>query len=143
MGQQAGLEFLDRNTGLESPQVLHIEAEDSGELLVFPGSHRLPRVYTATVGTRKVTDDDWSDFGKTVVPYWTDLIDAAGFAPEVYRPKAGAVLIWHENLMHAGAVRRDLERSRRSIVCHYFAEGAVAYYDSSGAPGEMYMGPRD
>lgn len=115
---------------------------DSGELLVFPGSHRLPRVYTATVSTRKVTDDDWSDFGKTVVPYWTDLINAKGLAPEPYRPKAGAVLIWHENLMHAGSVRRDLERSRRSIVCHYFAEGCVAYYDSSGAPGEMHMGPR-
>ncbi len=115
--------------------------EDSGELRVFPGSHRLPRTYTATVGLPKVTGD-WSEFGKTVVPVWTDMLNAKGFASVPYRPKAGAVLIWHENLMHGGAPRADMAKSRRSIVGHYFAEGAVAYYDSSGLPGAMHLGPR-
>jgi len=115
---------------------------ESGELMVFPRSHRLPRVYTRTVDLPKVRDEDWNEFGQTVTPYWTNLINDGGYAPEPYRPKAGSVLIWHENLMHGGSVRRDLEKSRRSIVCHYFAEGAVAYYDSSGLPGAMYMGPR-
>lgn len=114
----------------------------SGELVVFPGSHRLPRVYLRTANVPKVTNDDWAQFGEAVVPLWTDLINQNGLAPEPYRPKAGAVLIWHENLMHMGSVRRDLEKSRRSVVCHYFAEGAVAYYDSSGSPGHVYMGPR-
>lgn len=115
---------------------------ESGELAVFPGSHRLPRVYLRTANVPKVTNDDWTQFGQVVVPVWTDLINQNGFAPEPYRPKAGSVLIWHENLMHMGSVRRDLEKSRRSVVCHYFAEGAVAYYDSSGMPGHVYMGPR-
>lgn len=115
--------------------------EGSGELAVYPGSHRLPRVYMSSVGLKKVEDEDWTDFGATVIPRWTEMLAEKGLQPDVYRPKAGTVLIWHENLMHAGSVRLNPEKSRRSIVCHYFARGAVAYYDSSGMPGITYQGP--
>jgi hypothetical protein len=73
---------------------------------------------------------------------WTEQLQphSGKFRREVYRPKAGTALIWHENLMHAGSVRRDKAISRRSIVGHYFAEGAVVYYDSSGMPGVLYGG---
>jgi hypothetical protein len=111
---------------------------DSGELVVFPGSHRLPRVYMKDAGIPKV-GEDWSQFGATVTPMWTELLGNK-FAREVYRPKAGTVLIWHENLMHAGSMRLDMAKSRRSIVGHYFAEGSVVYYDSSGMPGVLYEG---
>lgn len=111
---------------------------DSGELVVFPGSHRLPRVYMKDAGIPKV-GEDWSQFGETVTPLWTRLLDNR-FRREVYRPKAGTVLIWHENLMHAGSMRLDMSKSRRSIVGHYFAEGSVVYYDSSGMPGVLYEG---
>lgn len=114
---------------------------DSGELVVFPKSHRLPRVYMADTGLPKVTDD-WTGFGQTVVDIWTSHLqpDTDKFARELYRPKAGTVLIWHENLMHAGSMRLDKSISRRSIVGHYFAEGSVVYYDSSGMPGVLYGG---
>jgi hypothetical protein len=111
---------------------------NSGELVVFPGSHRLPRVYMKDAGIPKV-GEDWSQFGETVTPLWTKLLGDK-FAREVYRPKAGTVLIWHENLMHAGSMRLDMSKSRRSIVGHYFAEGSVVYYDSSGMPGVLYEG---
>jgi ectoine hydroxylase-related dioxygenase (phytanoyl-CoA dioxygenase family) len=111
---------------------------DSGELVVFPGSHRLPRVYMKDAGIAKV-GEDWSQFGATVTPMWTELLGDR-FTREIYRPKAGTVLIWHENLMHAGAMRLDMSKSRRSIVGHYFAEGSVVYYDSSGMPGVLYEG---
>jgi ectoine hydroxylase-related dioxygenase (phytanoyl-CoA dioxygenase family) len=113
---------------------------DSGELVVFPGSHRLPRIYMRSVGLPKVRNDDWSAFQEKVVAHWTDLINGRGLAPSPYRPKAGSVLIWHENLMHAGSLRKDLSKSRRSIVGHYFAHGAVVYYDSSGLPGALHEG---
>lgn len=115
---------------------------NSGELVVFPRSHRMPRIYTETAGAAKVTDNDWAAFSDKVVPRWTDLIVQNRLGREIYRPKAGTVLIWHENLLHAGSPRKDLDKSRRSIVCHYFAEGAVAYYDSSGLPGAVYAGDR-
>jgi hypothetical protein len=108
---------------------------DSGELVVFPGSHRERRVYTQSAALPKVVDEDWTEFGEKVVPIWTEMLEKGQYRREIYRPKAGTILIWHENLMHAGSPRRDREKSRRSIVGHYFAHGAVVYYDSSGMPG--------
>jgi len=113
---------------------------DSGELIVFPKSHKLPRVYMSSVGLPKV-GEDWGPFQQKVVSYWTDLIVQNKLTREVYRPKAGTVLVWHENLMHAGSPRKDMSKSRRSIVGHYFAQGSVVYYDSSGLPGVLYEGP--
>jgi Phytanoyl-CoA dioxygenase (PhyH) len=40
--------------------------EGSGELAVYPGSHRLPRVYMHDVGCAKVRGD-WREFGEKVV----------------------------------------------------------------------------
>ena len=108
----------------------------SGELLVYPGSQRLSRVYMRDVGVAKIEDEQWEPF-KPVVARWGELIADAGLQPVPYRPKAGSVVIWHENLMHAGALRTDPAQSRRSVVGHYFAQGAVAYYDSSGRVGAM------
>jgi ectoine hydroxylase-related dioxygenase (phytanoyl-CoA dioxygenase family) len=112
----------------------------SGELVVFPGSHKLDRVYMRTVNLPKIVNDDWIPFQQNVVERWTEMIVKSGLGREFYRPKAGSVLIWHENLMHAGSPRIDMEKSRRSIVGHYFAHGAIVYYDSSGLPGALYQG---
>jgi hypothetical protein len=57
--------------------------------------------------------------------------------PVVYRPERGTVLIWHENLMHAGSARIDKSLSRRSFVTHNFAEGCIVFYDSTGQPGML------
>jgi ectoine hydroxylase-related dioxygenase (phytanoyl-CoA dioxygenase family) len=110
-------------------------------LVVYPGSHRLDRVYRESVGLAPV-ENDWTAFGDTVVERWRTMLTDGGFQLETYRPKAGTVLIWHENLMHAGSVRQDLTKSRKSIVCHYFAEGVVGYYDSSAMPGSMQLDER-
>lgn len=110
----------------------------SGELVVYPGSHRLPRVRMHDSGCAKVEGPDWSGFGATVVRRWGELLEAGGFQPMPYLAKRGSVLIWHENLMHAGSVRRDLSLSRRSLVTHNFARGALVFYDSTGAAGSTF-----
>jgi len=83
-------------------------------------------------------EDIQPDSGELVVPRWQELITRHGLRPEIYRPGAGSVLIWHENLLHAGSRREDPERTRRSIVFHCFAEGAVPYYDSTGQIGYTF-----
>jgi hypothetical protein len=109
---------------------------DSGELEVYSGSHRLPHVYMKNVECSKV-NGDWSEFGRIVQPLWQKMIQENQFERVLYRPKAGSVLIWHENLMHGGTVRVDPSRSRRSIVSHVFADGCLSFYDSSGSVGTM------
>jgi ectoine hydroxylase-related dioxygenase (phytanoyl-CoA dioxygenase family) len=110
---------------------------DSGELIVYPKSHKLERVTMAAAGAGKV-GEDWTEFGETVAARWGAMIQDHQLARETYRPQRGEVLIWHENLMHGGMVRREKSRSRRSIVGHYFADGAIIYHDSSGMPGVLH-----
>ena len=109
----------------------------SGELEVYRGSHRLPRVYLRDTGCQKVRTNDWSEFGEKVVSRWRRAAEDGNFEKIVYRPKRGDVLIWHENLLHAGSVRIDQSLSRRSIVTHNFADGSIAFYDSTGMCGHM------
>jgi hypothetical protein len=109
---------------------------DSGELEVFPGSHRLPRVYMSAAGCAKV-EDDWTEFSGKVVARYRAMLAEGGFARVSYRPKRGTVLVWHENLLHGGGKRIDPSLTRRSIVSHYFADGAIAFYDSTGLAGNM------
>jgi hypothetical protein len=108
---------------------------DSGELVVYPGSHRLPQVRMADVDCNKVVDGDWTEFGAKVLPVWQAGVDQCAIEPVIYRPKKGQILVWHANLMHGGSQRRNLSLSRRSMVIHYFAGGCLNYYDSSGQIG--------
>lgn len=110
---------------------------DSGELEVYRGSHRLPRVYMSDSACAKVTNDDWTEFGRVIATRWQQLLASGKFEKVTYRPKRGTILVWHENLMHGGSMRVDRSLSRRSIVSHYFADGAIAFYDSSGAAGHL------
>jgi len=104
----------------------------SGELVIYPGSHREKRLRMNDLGCSKVKDADWNEFGKKVVPEWGLL--AKKYKPYVYKPKKGTILIWHENLLHGGSQRIDKDIERRSMVIHYFADESIGYYDSSGYP---------
>lgn len=106
-------------------------------MIVYSGSHRLPRVYLRDCDCPK-GEGDWSRFGDTVVKRWEAQIAEAGIQPRVYDAKRGSVLIWHENLMHAGSIRTDKSLSRRSVVTHHFARGAIVYYDSNGMVGRTH-----
>lgn len=112
--------------------------EDSGELSIIPGSHRFPRVYRESVQCAPVRGNDWTEFGQKIVTHWDSLIKESGLQQLKYRPQKGSILVWHENLMHGGSRRQNPELSRRSIVSHYFAKGALAYYDTSALPGYMF-----
>ncbi|MGO9918278.1 MAG: phytanoyl-CoA dioxygenase family protein [Isosphaeraceae bacterium] len=108
---------------------------DAGPLVVYPGSHRLTRLYSHTVPVDKVRGDDWAAFVSEYSPRLMNLINDAGLEPFYYTPKAGSVLIWHEVLAHGGSHRKNDNLTRRSMVSHYFARGGMAYYDAVGQPG--------
>lgn len=103
---------------------------DSGELFVYPGSHRLPRLLAADLNLPKVREDysPYARFDDEV----ERLLVLGGFERKVYRPRKGEILVWHENLVHGGSRRENLTQTRISVVSHYFARGAIGYYDSRG-----------
>lgn len=108
---------------------------DAGPLFVYPGSHRLPRLYCATVGMDKVRDGNWTEFAQKFLPRLDSELSQAGLQQQVYLPRRGDILVWHENLTHGGSPRNNPALSRRSIVSHYFSRGAAVWYDSSGRCG--------
>lgn len=112
---------------------------DSGELFVYPGSHRTPRLRARDLGLEKV-DQDYSSY--TVFDSAIQsLLREGGYERVEYRPKAGQILVWHENLIHGGSARRNRDLTRLSIVSHYFAKGAVSYYDSRGEAAALEILP--
>jgi ectoine hydroxylase-related dioxygenase (phytanoyl-CoA dioxygenase family) len=108
---------------------------DAGPLIVYPGSHRLPRLYCATVDMGKVRDGNWTEYAQNFLPRLESELARAGLQEHTYLPRRGDILVWHENLTHGGSTRNNPALSRRSIVSHYFSRGAAVWYDTSGRCG--------
>jgi hypothetical protein len=105
----------------------------SGELEFFPGSHKEKRLYMSDFGLSKVTNADYSFFGKTFENKWKEL--SKKYTPSTALLNRGDVLIWDGNLLHGGLKREKMEIPRRSVVFHFFGTGAPCYYDSTGEIG--------
>jgi Phytanoyl-CoA dioxygenase (PhyH) len=108
--------------------------EGSGELVVYPGSHREPRIYLKDTGCEKVVGGS-QNFNERIYSRWSEI--SSKYKPIIYRPKKGSILIWHENLLHGGSTRLDQSLERRSVVIHSFADGACVYYDATGSVGHV------
>ena len=46
----------------------------------------------------------------------------------------GDVLVWHHNLLHGGSAIEREGATRRSMVAHYFGEGALCYHEITERP---------
>lgn len=108
--------------------------EDAGPLFYYPGSHRLPYVMTPDYdsGNTRFTIGDNSN--RRYEDKIEALIGRYGLKKELLLAKRGDVLIWHANLLHGGSAITRPAATRRSIVCHYFAEEALCYHEMSQRP---------
>jgi len=101
--------------------------EDSGPLIYYPGTHRLPifvnehLAVTALEGTGPY--DNYARF-ETL---WRALVDGLGLRPERLCVRKGKALIWAANLLHGGDRHHNPARTRWSQVTHYFFDDC-AYY---------------
>jgi hypothetical protein len=116
---------------------------DCGPLVYYPGSHRLPYVFSKDVG---ITEEDfrrdgYAPYHAKYEPRIRELVDHHGIEPHYFHAKKGDVLIWHANLVHGGSARKNLELSRRAVVCHFFGKSAFVYHDLSASRSrQQYMG---
>ena len=108
--------------------------ETNGALHYYPGSHTLPYYlnedYDNTGSTFLIGDKDYSAYEKML----QDKIAFLELKKEIFRAKKGDVLIWHANLMHGGEPHTDKNKTRKSMVFHYFKEGAVCYHELTQRP---------
>lgn len=113
---------------------------DSGPLVYYPGTHRLPYLFSHDVG---ISPEDFKQRGYgAYVDHYEPAIQREirdhGAKPEYFTARKGDVLFWHANLLHGGSARADIRRSRKALVHHYFAEGCVCYHDLSATTSAVH-----
>jgi hypothetical protein len=116
---------------------------DSGPLVFYPGSHRLPFVFSKDVGISEAEFQraGYRSYQEKYEPHIRRVIAERQLEPHYFHARKGDVLIWHANLLHGGSPRRNLALSRKSVVCHFFVKGAFVYQDLAAARfRQQYMG---
>lgn len=113
--------------------------ESSGPVVYLPGSHRLPYVMSedldlAGAGGGVLTVPDK---GPAYVKKMSQVVSGYGSDPVPFTARKGDVLLWHHNLLHGGSpITRD-GATRKSLVAHFFGEGALCYHEVTERPALM------
>ncbi|MEL6236273.1 MAG: phytanoyl-CoA dioxygenase family protein [Pseudomonadota bacterium] len=87
--------------------------EENGPIIAYPGSHRLPDYFYVDMGltaTEQSTLLEYYDQGYDRL--FRRLVEAGGYTPRLYTPKAGEALIWVHGLIHGGMPILDPSRTR-------------------------------
>jgi hypothetical protein len=104
---------------------------DSGPLVIYPGSHRLPHLSAREVGIpRGVSEQECARiYDQRYYALVEREIRRHGFEPVPFLPRRGDVLVWHSNLLHGAQRITRTGATRRSLVAHYFGAGVEHYSD--------------
>lgn len=111
--------------------------EGCGPLAYYPGSHRLSFVSTEDYDSGNSRFMLGHDSNRHYEDKIAEVIADQNLKPQTFLAKRGDVLIWHSNLLHGGTPITSPGSTRRSMVCHYFAEGAICYHEMSQRPALM------
>ncbi|MGH7997499.1 MAG: phytanoyl-CoA dioxygenase family protein [Opitutaceae bacterium] len=102
---------------------------DSGPLSYFPGSHRIP-LFRFRDGSHHATPEEQGA--------WNNYIEAQlrdrNLPERIFLARKGDVFLWHSDLVHGGSPIKDPNRTRKSLVCHYFTEADARLFGTELAP---------
>lgn len=97
----------------------------SGELMYYPGSHKLDDFLFGDEQSKAWTP---ALHGKEIHAQFLDSIvarsEASGLPRQTFLPKKGDALIWASDLVHGGSKMKN-DRTRKSIVTHYCPVGVA------------------
>lgn len=88
---------------------------ENGPLSYYPGSHKIPP-YEFSNGSTVIINDEMPAFRE----YINSEIEKRGLKSENLLADKGDVLIWHSQLFHGGSPINNQEKTRKSLVTHYF-----------------------
>lgn len=111
---------------------------DSGPLVYYSGSHRLP--YLLADDLEIPPGEGYDTYNARYEPAVQALIAERGLKASHFLPQKGDVLLWHANLLHGGSKVADVQRTRKALVCHFFASGVVCYHDLPGTLAHNQVG---
>ncbi|MDB5946970.1 MAG: hypothetical protein JWQ33_1996 [Ramlibacter sp.] len=100
----------------------------SGELIYYPGSHRLPDWIYSGAHKHYNHERDKHEEHLGHLQALHERSKERGLTIESFLPKKGDALIWAADLAHGGSEIRDPNLTRRSAVTHYTGVSTVPYY---------------
>jgi len=108
--------------------------DGSGELVYYPGSHKLQYVmsedYDSGNTAFKLGEKNYSNYEEKI----KNVILQNNLKEEKFLPKKGDILIWHANLLHGGSPITNPDQTRKSMVIHYLAKDVLCYHEISQRP---------
>ncbi|MEO6757928.1 MAG: phytanoyl-CoA dioxygenase family protein [Saprospiraceae bacterium] len=107
---------------------------ENGPLVYYPGSHRLPFISTDDYDSGNTALTIGENSNRRYEDRIETLIREKGLRKESFLGHRGDVLVWHANLLHGGSPITRPGATRRSMVCHYFAEDVICYHEMSQRP---------
>jgi len=111
---------------------------EQGPLHYYPGSHKLPYYLNSDYdneGTRfMIGDKDYSAYEEML----DEKLKEKQLTKQVFTAKKGDLLIWHANLLHGGEPHINKEKTRKSMVFHYFNENHICYHEITQRPALIY-----
>lgn len=107
---------------------------DQGPVHYYPGSHKLPYVLNPEFGNQGslffLGNKEYSDYED----YIEQIVVTNNLQKKVFTAKKGDVIIWHANMLHGGEVQTNKNKTRKSMVLHFFAEDAICYHEIRERP---------
>ncbi len=89
--------------------------EDSGPLRYYPESHQIEQ-FRFSDGTYHANEPEmprWAD-------YMAEQVEKRGLEETMFLAKRGDLFIWHAHLLHGGSEICNPERTRNSLVSHFW-----------------------
>lgn len=107
---------------------------DQGALHYYPGSHKLPYYMNSDYDN----DGNFLMLGdkgyKGYEAMLEDKVKELNLKKEVFDCKKGDMLIWHANILHGGEPHTNKNKTRKSMVFHFFDENSVCYHEITQRP---------
>ena len=101
---------------------------DAGELIYYPGSHRLPDwLYSGRYKHFNHKRDAHEEHLRHLESVHVES-KVRGLQLQSFLPKKGDALIWAADLAHGGSAIADARLTRRSLVTHYTATTTAPHY---------------
>ncbi len=116
---------------------------ESGPIVYYPGSHRLPYILSGDVGIAEVERERcYEQYNERYFPKMRQVLLDSEITGTPFLAKKGDVVFWHHNMMHSGAPITDPDATRKAVVCHYYAEGALRFHDLTGSRSAVWHLPK-
>ncbi len=113
---------------------------DNGPLHYFPKSHQLPYYMNKDYDNKGTLFFLGNKGYKAYEKMIAEKVEAQNIQKQVFTAKKGDLLIWHANLLHGGEPHLNNNKTRKSMVLHYFDTNRICYHEITQRPALMHKG---